>query len=370
MSMLQKIFSTAVLLNSICMATPLFSSTINKQDNASSPLVLPQHKNNPLFEVELLCWWAKQEGNDFAVTGSAITVPGTTDPNTSLTPASFTTAGEVYAPGPSIRPGFRVGLGVNLAQGGWDLIGEYTYFHGKASQSISSTDINTGLLPIFSYTPHNSILSQATFFAATGATGFVADASSSWHLNFNNITLELGKESAINEWLSLHHHFGLQGSWQTQDTTTTYQVNSFSNLSSVLGNNKILFHQNSWGIGLRYGLDTVWKCRNHLGVFANGALAALWGQFKAQASSYDTNVSEGYENVLISNQTNNLYTISPVLQFAIGLQTDWVFKTTYRFLAQAGWEEQIWFFQNQHSSSIANTSLLLQGLTVKFRFDF
>jgi hypothetical protein len=65
-----------------------------------------------------------------------------------------------------------------------------------------------------------------------------------------------------------------------------------------------------------------------------------------------------------------VHTLSPVIQLALGVESDWKFGNDYRFLVQAGWETQVWFFQNQHYSAIADTSLILQGLTVDFRFDF
>ena len=184
---------------------------------------LPCYDNSPYIEADFIYWVAKQEGNNYAVTGAAITVPGTVDPNTGLTPASVT-GGHSYSPDPKIKPGFKVALGMNLEHGHWDLFSEYTWLYSKAKSSVYSNDLNAGVLPIFSYTPNNSILSTTTFFASSGATGFVSGSTANWTLHFNNINLELGKAIPFGCHLTLHPHFGLQGSWQKQHLNYLYAV--------------------------------------------------------------------------------------------------------------------------------------------------
>jgi hypothetical protein len=168
----------------------------------------------------------------------------------------------------------------------------------------------------------------------------------------------------------LHPHFGFEAAWQWQHFNATYQVNSTTALTTNLGNNQIHFRQSFWGVGPRFGFDTTWECVEHFGLFANSAAAALWGMFDATSTSYDTNNTAGYTNLLIASQEYNPSTLSPLIQIVLGAQTDWTFKEKYRFLVQAGWETQVWFFQNQHSTAIADTSLILQGFTLSFRTDF
>ncbi len=321
------------------------------------------------IEGDVLAWMAKQEGNDYATTGNAITVPGTIDPNTGLIPGPLT-SGKVYAPDPKVTPGFKVGLGVNLVHGNWDLLSEYTYFFSKANSSISSNNLNAGILPLYSYTPHNSILTSSIYFASTGGTTFVSKASSYWSLHFNNINLEFRKQMQLYPNLMLRPHFGFQGSWQYQKFNALYTVASTTNSANIEGNNKVISKQNFWGIGLRTGLDGVWEFCNHFAAFCNSGVSALWGQFKSVGKSYDTNFPSSYADVLIGDTYNYVHTLSPVIQLEVGLQTNWVLPGTHHFLAQVGWEEQFWFFQNQRSTTIANTALVLQGFTAKLRLDY
>lgn len=362
--MLRFFLPIGLLSASLYCAPPVDECSIEKM-----PLA-PRYENNIFLTADFIYWLAKQEGNDYAYTGTAITVPGTTDPNTGLVPPWIDNIGSVYAPNPQAKPGFKVGLGVDLSYDEWDFYAEYTYLSNKAHSSVYSNFLNTGILPIFSYTPNNSILAQCTYAVSTGATGFLTQAMGHWSLRFNNVTVELGKWIPLFSSLSIHPHFGLQGSWQSQHFNVSYTVGSTTNALNTIGENQVNFRQQFGGVGPRAGLDTSWQCIDHYGLFANTSFAALWSKFKSVSSSVDSNFSSGYTNVLIAKQANRPKTLSPVGSIEIGIQTDWCLRENVLFFGQLGWEAQVWLFQNQHSTSIADTSLILQGLTLSFRCDF
>ncbi len=334
---------------------------------------VPRHENQLFFEGDFLYWQAKQEGNQYASTGTGFTVPGTNDPNTGLTPSPIDKAGKLYAPEPRFCPGYRAALGLNLRHGRWDLVSEYTYLYSKAHGSVESDDLNTGILPLFSYTPNNSILSTTMGATTSGALGFVSASKAWWDLHFNTLTLELGRMMQLTRFLSLRPHFGAEGTLQTQNLAVCYKVSSITTPETSLGNNKVLFKQHSWGVGPRMGLDSLWKCWRNLGFYTNAAVALLWGQFTGKARSYDTNYAPNmvnYNGVLIADQVTREHSITPVLELEAGIRFSWIVASKHRFSMLAGWEEQIWFFENQHSSVIPNTSLTLQGATAKVRWDF
>ena len=363
---MKSVIPTYLLTSSLCIAAaPLLCHSQTPQ-KAPPPV---QRGNRVYTEADFLYWLAKQEGNNYATTGNAITAPGTTDPNTGLVPGSIT-AGKVYAPDPTVKPGFRAGIGVDLEHGGWEFFSEYSYLFSKATGSVSSDNLNAGIIPIYSYAPNNSVLSSATYFVSSGATGFVSAANSGWSLLFNNINFELKKNMRLFKTLSLRPHFGIQTSWQEQKFHAAYIVASTTAFSDILGQNKVIVDQGFWGVGIRLGLDGSWRFIDHLGLYTNSAISTLWGRFDTRARSYDTNSAESYSDLLIGDTDNHFYTISPVLQAEIGVQSDWMFYDKYRFFVQVGWEEQVWFLQAQYSTTIADTSLILQGLTARFRFDF
>jgi hypothetical protein len=358
-----KFFIPSLLLTSLCFA----AENIPNNAGVLAGAGVPPKEDRWFLEADFLYWVANQEGNAYASTGSAITVPGTTDPAGVGTP-QISNKGYLYSPDSRMKPGFRLGAGLNIDHDNWDTYAQYAFFFDKANGKISSTNLNAGILPIFAYTPNNSILTNTTAYG--GTTGFISKASSYWSLRMNNINWELGKNMPIGEFFFLHPHFGLEASFQKQQFNAYYTVTSLTDFSDTLGSNKVLFEQNFWGVGLRAGVDSIWKCIDHFSLYFNTAVAGLWGQFSTQARSYDTNVSLSYSNVLIANTVYSPHKMSPVLELALGVQGNWTFKNRVRLLLKAGYEEQIWFYQNQHSSTIADTSLVLQGLTINCRIDF
>lgn len=338
-------------------------------DPLSTETLPGRYENNFFVQGDFLYWRAKQQGTGYAVTGSAVTVPGTATPVSGLIPDPIASSGFFYEPKTQMEPGFRAGAGLNLEHGKWDLFLEYTYLASKAKGSTASFDINTGIVPVFLYAPNNSVLSTVNIVG--GSVGFVSSASADWGLHFNNVTFELGRSLEFCPLFGLRPHFGLQGSWQKQHFHADYTVNALADFASVLGDNKVRFQQSYWGVGLRAGLDSYWSCCRYLGLFANSALSALWGQFNARARSYDTNnTGATYSDVLIADQRSRPHTLSPVLQLEIGAQFDWVFRNCKSMMFQAGWEGQVWFFQNQQSNPVADSSLILQGLTCKAKFGY
>jgi len=327
-----------------------------------------RYEDNFYVEGDLLYWYAKQQGNQYASTGNALTVPGTVDPVTGIIPDPIHSSGFSYEPKSKMEPGFRAGVGINLAHDKWDLFLEYTYLASKAKGSIDSFDLNTGIVPSFFSPPNNSILTATNIFGSTS--GFVSRAHGNWGLHFNNVNLELGRNLAFCPIFGLRPHFGLQGSWQSQHFHTNYIVNDLADFSAVIGSNRVLFRQSYWGLGLRAGLDSYWSCFRYLALFANTAVSALWGQFNSRARSFDTNTLSGYSDVLIADQRFRPHTLSPVIELGIGAQFDWVFRNCRSMMFQAGWEGQVWFFQNQHSTTLADSSLVLQGLTFKAKFGY
>jgi hypothetical protein len=342
------------------------------ESNALPPCYpsLAENEDHIFVAADFIYWAVKQEGNSYATTGTANTVPGTSDPNTGIISPKVSHRGSVYSPQLEAKPGFRVTLGTHLKYDAWKVYANYSYLAGSEESAVASNDINAGIVPLFAYTPNNGILSTTTLFTSAGATGFISNSSAHWHFQYNNVNFELARSIPLFCNMVLIPHCGLQGSWQTQKLNATYNVASVTNSVAKLGDNKIDFHQTFWGVGPRLGLDSLWECQKHFGIYADSAFALLWGPFKARSKSHDTNLAQGYSNVLIADQLNRVTTLSPMIELAIGISSDWIFDKKHLFVASIGWNAQVWFFQNQHSTSIPDTDLILQGLDVSLSYDF
>lgn len=271
-----------------------------------------------------------------------------------------------------MSPGFKVGAGFNFKHDGWDSLVRYTWLHGKASQNSNSA-----------LSSFNEFSSFVEFVSVSTSIG---KESSNWNLHFNTIDWELGREFFISKNLVLRPVFGLKGSWQTQyynKYLSDLSINSgdFENPSITTGSYTILQKQSYWGIGIRPGLTTSWELCNNFSIFGDAFVSALWSYFdssrKDTASQKNTNNDPNilnFPNVTVTDTIQRNHSLCPVLELALGLRWETMCSNDdYRFRLQAGWEEQVFFNQNQFiliNSPNSYGNLALQGLTIEARLDF
>lgn len=314
-------------------------------------------KTDVEVEVDFLYWGASQEGNAYALSGALNQVGDSSGPKPK---------GELYEPGVSASSSFKIGLGKYLDHDDWKLAAKYTYFTTHSDSKARASSSLNPLEPIFIYSPVNSIMQKVIYEDEA----FVDEAKADWKLLLNNIDLTLEKDFFPTTWLSFSPFIGLQGAFIEQKLNVDYSVVDIQNIDYELGENQIKFKQNYWGLGPVIGLNTLWSFVDHIGLYFDASLSALWGQFSSKVRSYDTYYGR-YLKTLIANQSYNPHTISPVVDIAIGLQfilNQDNKNNHFRFLA--GWEQQIWWDQAQHSASIPSNNLFLEGLTVKFIGSF
>lgn len=303
-------------------------------------------------QADYILWHVSEAGLAYANRSSGLNVDGRK------------ILGKVMTPNFKTNSGFKVGLGLDFNYDGWDLGATYTWLHSHASSSIQSSAAN-----------YTDLATLGTLGAASG----------DWRLHFNNIDLELGRNFFVSPKLALRPHFGLKGTWQTQKFLAT--VNSSVNRSSSRGIplevgsavNRGINDQYYWGLGVRTGLDTSWMITRSFSFFGDWAFSTLWGQFTSSAKEFqDAIYSVGgtsANNVLLSDLRNRTHQLNGVLELQLGFRYDyWFCEDDYRFRVQAGWENQLWFNQNQllllNNINQVNTDLSFQGFTLNFRLDF
>jgi hypothetical protein len=320
---------------------------------------------NPKFEIdgEFLYWKVKQNGNEFAQTGQAISTPG-------INGVSSINPGKIYAPKYSMQPGFKIACDFKGFYDNWDAKLNYMWIQSYGSKSIKSLDTNSGIIPIFSVASQNSALSQATYNG--GIVSFVSGAKATSQLYLNAVDLELGKTWIQTDKLKLRSFIGLKGAWMHQSLRLTYDTSSVFIPTSQIGSNFTKHTEYFQGLGIKLGANTSWMFAKYFGIFMDFATSLLWGNSKTLTKNFDSQAGAyNYSNTLLAQQINNYHPILPVFEAFLGLGYDKTFKGNIKsFKALVGWEEQIWLFQNRHSTVVADNSLIMQGLTVKIGFGF
>ncbi len=301
--------------------------------------------------VDFIYWTAREDNLEFAYKESVQTLGNAT---------TVTSKGRTFDPDWNFRPGFKIGFGILQDHDGWDVYANYTWFRGRSTKKTVTSD-----------SPATERISPVGGVTAAGGLSSIEKMSANWDLDFNTVDLELGRNFFISKYLKLRPHFGLKGSWIDQDYTVD-TTGSFDTMSS-LGQSKNEI--DTWGIGIRAGLDTAWHMTRCFSFLGDIAVSALWERFEVNGKASNAPSIVGANTpITLLNVENNFFTVKPVVELLIGFRWEtWFCCDSYHFSLDAGWEIQWWSDQNQFflSDLEARTGdLFTHGLTLRFRFDF
>lgn len=304
---------------------------------------------DPFFTVDFIYWTAREDGLDYAIEGANLNL---------LNQVPSIPKGKIQNPDWSFDPGFKVGAGLKMQHDGWDVYANYTWFHNSSHDSLHKPNGFLPTLPNFLFFLLNLLPNIPNNL------GFES-AKQDWSLHFNTIDLELGRAYYISRFLTLRPHVGFKGTWQDQEVRTQYQL-VVQNLF------RIHQHQDSWGIGIRTGLDACWYFIRSFGLYGDFSLTGMWSGFHSKRKDDHIQPDLTTTNILDTKQLT--HAVKPVIEFGLGLRYELLYNNDdFRFLIQAGWEEQIWLEHN-HLIDMAEYSdkgdLSLQGFTLEVRLDF
>lgn len=312
------------------------------------------------ISADFIYWTARQDGLAYCTTGFG-------------TAATDATKGSYQYINWKWQPGFKVGLGLMLGHDGWDTGVEYTWLNH--STKTNSTGFNASIYPLWNVA--NTQNTPVKFDDSSRSVAAVYSARGSWKLSYNVIDWEIGRNYFISQNLKLRPFVGLKGAWNKQTYTVRYdQVNTATQTASQAFETAIMTQtQKYWGIGIRAGMDTAWHFTKEWSIYGDFALSEMWSQFKTDRK--DTAeiipVTSNDPDVILWSQ-NSFYSLKPVFELGLGLRWEtWFSDDDYHFLIQAGWEEQVWVNFGQFARAMGEQTsgdMSLQGLTLKFRFDF
>jgi major outer membrane protein len=305
--------------------------------------------------------------------------------NDTLTNVNYTTnnqiKGELVRMDFDYKPGFKVGLGMNLDQDDWDVFAEYTRLHASNSASANGTDIVPGGVPgpIFPTWGHPYVIQ----------TNVYNTASEKWDSNLDAINLDLGRAYYVGTQLTFRPFFGLRSLFLTQSVHAEYVNTSFTNtlgsFVEIPGVLDVVQRNRSWSIGPRVGVDTHWALGMGVRLFGNANADVLYTKYKIQNKT-NFQVNSGADG-FTTGQT--LFHISkervPALrghtELEMGLGWGSYFdNNNWHIDLSAAYGFQIFFDQNmltKHMNGFMtgkleqpSGNLYAQGVTATARFDF
>lgn len=315
------------------------------------------HGADVFITADFIWWKASEEGLDYAVTGV------NSNPGNSSSTAS---KGSVSSNGEKWAPGFKVGLGLNLGHDGWDIYAQYTWLRACNSKSHKGDYV---------YVPKYIPLDFSPIIHGT-------DVSSKWDLHFNVIDLELGRNFYLSQFLTMRPHIGLKGTWQEHDLKSTtkggivtiFTTEGSNSITQIADTANLSKHTDVWGVGVRGGFNVAWYMSKCWSIYGDLALTTLWTNYYKLTNTFKVNNSAtGNSSEWINLDNNNDYTCKYVAEIEIGLRWEtWFYDDNYHFAIQAGWEQQSWINWSRfvETQGVVSNDFSVQGLNLKFRFDF
>jgi hypothetical protein len=302
---------------------------------------------------DYLYWKAEQDGLMFAET-SKNRVPFTIDD------------GKLFNPDFDWASGFRVGMGYHFNYDGWDLFLQWTDYDVETSRHVHAPK-NGQLLALWS-TAHG-----------VNPSYYGLKASAHWHLDYDIVDLELGRNYYVSRALSIRPFLGARGAWINQRIRLHYEGLDFGS-----GFNPNNYPLTTWGKnafhagGARLGFNLVWHLNRMWGIYTNVSGSLLLGYFNAHVHG-KLNLPPEATSVELSSSVRR---VRPNLEIATGLKWEDCFsKGKWHLAITVGYELVQWWSMNQMIQMLdacpANGEsyrrrgdLGLQGWTIAARLDF
>ncbi len=297
------------------------------------------HGADAALSVDFIYWQSDLEGLQYAIEGSE-------------------QGGRTLRPESGFDPGFKIALGLNIDHDGWDIIAEYTSLRSDSAANPCQDSANLDSGSIYPLWNIGGAVSQ-------NPSGILNATLNKWKLRFNVIDLAMGRNFFISQHLKVRPFVGFKSAWIDQIYEVTYH-----------GLHKLQMRQDhdSWGLGLRMGVNLAWHFAKNWSLYGYTALSTLWSQFIVHRFDTDTLVGNpAMEKINMDGDPG--HRLKPVLEFSLGLRWQmWFGKhENHHVLLQAGWETQVWWNHNHMITlrqGFSHGNLGLQGLTVKLQLDF
>ena len=215
----------------LCFTAFTFGLAAFNADSYATPL-----KKEISFFSEALLWQATQGGLEYT---------------------QLVSSGKFISVEYDYKWGFRVGADYRLCND-WDLCVDWTRLHTSASSNTTGAQ--------------NIIDSSSTLLATAGS------YKSSVH--WDTLDLDLGRFICLNSNFSVRPHVGLRSAWSNEQNTE-----SFSGVTGGRTATASLYFKNDfWGLGIRAGIDTLWRVYNGLSIYGNAAISLLRGNYNLLSS--------------------------------------------------------------------------------------
>ena len=276
----------------------------------------------------------------------------------------------------SYKPGFKIGLGMDLGYDDWSLFGEYTWFRSTTVTHATSSG------------PGVPVLFFSSWFAMDYGYISAKSLASKWNLNIDLADVAVSRPFYQGTHLILEPFGGIRGQWIRQDLTlrgSQFFVYSGGDYIQTRETAQSTTRAHSWAVGPRAGCLGKWHLGWGFRFEGDAAASVLYTQY--------TKVSTNQDNLSVGTEYEDIYgTAAKKAEFRdynclrvvneMNLGVGWgryFDRRNYHLDFLLSYDFQVFWNQNimrdlkdtiyiQTGASSGN--LYLQGLTLKTQFDF
>lgn len=287
--------------------------------------------------IDFLYWKADEDGLEY---GSKMKAPA-------LIGESSTTKTRLLDMHFEWDPGFRLGIGYAFDHFDcWALNLNWTRIHNHAHAKTSAQGIESQTGDVSTIiSPWVNLL----FELRAGA----SKASAHWHVDYDTLDLDFGKNVLLSKRFLLNPYFGFRGAWIDQDYKVKYKSVFILAESSPPFTRQVTFKgKNDFsGFGLRGGAELMCHLSENWHIFSKLAGNIIYGRFNVHMKNlHDQGLGEGDIPPMPLNfkASEHFWRVRLCFEEAIGLGWETFFSCQrYRLRFRAAYESSQWLNQNE-----------------------
>lgn len=290
----------------------------------------------------------------------------------------------------SFKPGFKVGLGMNLQTDDWDGYMEYTRVHGSTTTSSNGTAVGQSVFATWGnpfYYAYSATASSLSYLM--GSVYDSVTSSYTNHLDFFDV--EMGRSYYVGKQLTFRPAWGARAAWILQNihvgyaaTGTVATTDDTGIYSHIPGYADVYSRNHSWAVGPRVGLTMNWLFDYGFRFFGSGYGDILYTKYKVQdktviLGNIPASTQQGVSQKFTS--LDHVQALRTHLDLEVGFGWGSYFdNNNWHVDLSAAYGYQVFFDQNmfrQYGTIVApafnsnpNGNLYVQGLTATMRLDF
>ena len=272
--------------------------------------------------------------------------------------------GEIIDLDNNFKPGFKVGIGMNVYENNWETLIEYTWFRGTEKASVN-LDPNNSTLALYPSWQIGSFLNPQ-----------YSSGSESWKLNMDVVDWDIRRNISSGKQVCLQPFMGARLAFITQKVDVDY-VNTNPSDLLIWPSTSINQSTKSWGLGPRVGFTSNWNLGKGFKIFGGGEGDILFTRYdlsSCQSSDID-------EASVYKIKKNNQDTLRAHFMLDLGLgwgmqgeKNDWHLDFSADYAFQVFYNQNMFQYLVSNTSpgifSMASSNLYMQGLTVSAQFSF